>query len=145
MPLEKLQFKGSDQIILFQCVSIESSIRHHVKNLMDVEGIPAGRREGIGLDELQALRFWYLNSFWIKGYCDMQPFPSLAHECSVFHIQNAVIIWHSKGYIMIFFLSDITWISLPFKYAIVSSAVFPSQITFPPNHVSLMHIFHTTT
>lgn len=63
MPLEKLQFNGSDQIILFQCVPIESSLRHRVVNLMDVEGIPAVGREGIGLDEREALRFWYFTSF----------------------------------------------------------------------------------
>lgn len=45
--LERLQFSGSDQIILFQCIPVESSIRHHFMHLMGIEG-----EEGIGLDEL---------------------------------------------------------------------------------------------
>lgn len=50
--LERLQFSGSDQIILFHCIPVESSIRHHFMHLMGIEGIPAVGEEGIGLDEL---------------------------------------------------------------------------------------------
>ena len=63
VPLEKLQFNGSDQTILFQWVPIESSLKHNVMDVMDLEEIPVVGREGIGLVELEALRFLVLSFF----------------------------------------------------------------------------------
>ena len=63
VPLEKQQFNGSDQTILFQWVPIERSLKHHVLNVMDLEEIPVVGREGIGLVELEALRFLVLSFF----------------------------------------------------------------------------------